>query len=182
MPLRAALSAAASGLFGSMSQPVQSAQPSMSAPMPSMPLPQPRVEGPRALELQALEEFEAHPRRRVPARAEGEAGVELEHAAGIALRLRLPLGQDEQALAHGYGLIILLPVVLPVLIRHRARLGLNAERLGPAREPLAAGGAVLDVDLDARDAGVAALELGVDVVPILAVFPRGSGGNPPRPQ
>ena len=91
--------------------------------MPSMPLPQPRVEGLRALELQALEEFEAHPRRRVPARAEGEAGVELEHAAGIALRLRLPLGQDEQALAHGYGLIVSLPVILPVLVRHRARLG-----------------------------------------------------------
>ena len=66
---------------------------------------------------QPIQRGQAQARRRVAAGAKGQPGVEDQFHAGIVLGL-LPLRHDQQPLADLHGLVELLPVVLPVLIRH----------------------------------------------------------------
>ena len=106
------------------------------------------------------------------ARAEQESRVEAQgHPAPVGAVY--PLRYDEELFANLYGLVVLLPVILPVGVAHgrEPQLELRPDGVKQRRALVA----VLDVKLNARHAPVAFLEGGVDIVPVLAViFKKGS--------
>ena len=115
--------------------------------------------------------------------SEDHAGVQ-NHRNPVGLRLlRHPLGQHNQALADGNGLVVLLPIVLPVLILHRGGLQLQGaewqrgvlraelvQMRAQQRQLLLHAGPVLQIQPDLGESLHLLLQCLVHIIPVLAIL------------
>lgn len=116
-PFCAAFAAAICSALGSISTPTALAAPSRRALTERMPLPLPRSATRSPPWRSRLERAHAKLRRGMLARAERQAEIEDHGQTALQVVDRHPLWNDEQALTHWQGAVVLFPGIGPVLVR-----------------------------------------------------------------
>ena len=125
------------------------------------------VEGALALPGVLFKRGKAHARCCMRAGSEQQAGVEAQRNLAL-LGAFDPLRHNKKLLADLERLIVLLPVVFPVGIAHGRGFHLKL-RLHGVEQPSTVL-VVLNIEFNARNALIAFLQRGIDIVPILAVI------------
>ena len=101
--------------------------------------------------------------------AEGQAGIQ--HDGGAATRVfSIPVGNDDQVLAHLHGGVVVLPAFLPVGFGEGGDIHLQTQFVDSAFQTVQSGGvSVLQIDLDPGQTLEPLLEVLIDVVPVVPV-------------